>query len=133
MHVKIGYLARLRLLNGITALADLALMNLSLMFALCFFPHVFSPNSVDHPATMFLSWNIAYLLSILLLPPNGSHGLLGWAQVNGCRGETKTTDDMVRRIHLDIWYINHWSLALDLRIIWLTVRNMLGRDKGNAY
>ena len=78
MHVKIGYLARLRLLNGITALADLALMNLSLMFALCFFPHVFSPNSVDHPATMFLSWNIAYLLSILLLPPNGSHGLLGF-------------------------------------------------------
>ena len=60
-------------------------------------------------------------------------GITGWAQVNGCRGETKTTDDMVRRIHLDIWYINHWSLALDLRIIWMTVRNMLGRDKGNAY
>ena len=60
-------------------------------------------------------------------------GITGWAQVNGCRGETKTTDDMERRIRLDIWYINHWSFALDLRIIWMTVRNMLGRDKGNAY
>ena len=60
-------------------------------------------------------------------------GITGWAQVNGCRGETRTTDDMVRRIHLDLWYIHHWSLALDLRIILMTIRNMCGREKGNAY
>ena len=60
-------------------------------------------------------------------------GITGWAQVNGCRGETKTTDDMARRIKLDLWYISHWSLLLDVRIIWKTVRNMLFTDKGNVY
>lgn len=60
-------------------------------------------------------------------------GITGWAQVNGCRGETKTTDDMTRRIKLDLWYIGHWSLALDVRIVWMTIRNMLFTDRGNAY
>jgi Undecaprenyl-phosphate glucose phosphotransferase len=47
-------------------------------------------------------------------------GMTGWAQVNGCRGETRRFDDMVRRVDHDLWYINHWSLRLDLRILALT-------------
>ena len=49
-------------------------------------------------------------------------GITGWAQVNGCRGETETVDKMARRIEYDLDYLRHWSLALDLKIILMTVR-----------
>ncbi|KAA2244389.1 undecaprenyl-phosphate glucose phosphotransferase [Salinarimonas soli] len=48
-------------------------------------------------------------------------GITGWAQVQGCRGETRRLSDMERRIALDLWYIDHWSMWLDLKIIILTV------------
>jgi lipopolysaccharide/colanic/teichoic acid biosynthesis glycosyltransferase len=44
-------------------------------------------------------------------------GITGWAQVNGYRGETSTLDLMQRRVEHDLWYINNWSLALDIRIL----------------
>lgn len=44
-------------------------------------------------------------------------GMTGWAQVNGCRGETETLDKMRRRVELDIEYLNNWSLLLDLKIL----------------
>jgi undecaprenyl-phosphate galactose phosphotransferase/putative colanic acid biosynthesis UDP-glucose lipid carrier transferase len=44
-------------------------------------------------------------------------GITGWAQINGYRGETKTIDLMEQRIEHDIWYVNHWSPWLDLRIL----------------
>lgn len=44
-------------------------------------------------------------------------GITGWAQVNGWRGETETIEKMEKRIKHDIYYIRHWSLWLDLRII----------------
>ena len=47
-------------------------------------------------------------------------GITGWAQVNGYRGETDTIDKMRHRIEHDIYYINHWSPALDLKIILVT-------------
>ena len=56
-------------------------------------------------------------------------GLTGWAQVNGCRGETKTTEAMADRVRYDIWYIEHWSLTLDIKIIFMTVAQILGGDK----
>jgi len=48
-------------------------------------------------------------------------GITGWAQVNGSRGETPTVADMQRRIDLDLWYVQNWSLALDLEILAQTV------------
>lgn len=48
-------------------------------------------------------------------------GLTGWAQVNGFRGETRTIDLMAKRVELDLWYINNWSLWLDLRILMRTL------------
>jgi Undecaprenyl-phosphate glucose phosphotransferase len=48
-------------------------------------------------------------------------GITGWAQVNGLRGETDTEDKMRRRVELDLYYIDNWSMSLDLRIIALTV------------
>ncbi|EHA13925.1 undecaprenyl-phosphate galactosephosphotransferase [Halomonas sp. HAL1] len=48
-------------------------------------------------------------------------GITGWAQVNGLRGETDTLDKMERRVEHDLWYIDNWSLWLDLRIICMTI------------
>ena len=52
-------------------------------------------------------------------------GITGWAQTHGARGETKTIEDMARRVELDIWYIEHWSFWLDLQIMVKTVKNVL--------
>ena len=59
-------------------------------------------------------------------------GITGWAQINGYRGETKELSDMKNRVEYDIWYIENWSLLLDLKII---VRTMINVFKGeeNAY
>jgi putative colanic acid biosysnthesis UDP-glucose lipid carrier transferase len=59
-------------------------------------------------------------------------GITGWAQVNGCRGEIKDDDQLRDRIDHDIWYMENWSLWLDLKIIWLTLCTTLRGDK-NAY
>lgn len=48
-------------------------------------------------------------------------GITGWAQVNGLRGETDTLDKMQARIEYDLDYLRHWSLALDIKIILMTV------------
>lgn len=48
-------------------------------------------------------------------------GITGWAQVNGLRGETETVDKMAARIEYDLDYLRNWSLALDLKIILMTV------------
>lgn len=48
-------------------------------------------------------------------------GITGWAQVNGYRGETDTVEKMHKRVEYDLWYINNWSLRLDLKIIFLTI------------
>jgi putative colanic acid biosynthesis UDP-glucose lipid carrier transferase len=48
-------------------------------------------------------------------------GITGWAQVHGWRGETDTLEKMEKRVEYDLWYIEHWSLALDLKIILLTL------------
>ena len=44
-------------------------------------------------------------------------GLTGWAQINGLRGDT----DIAERIRYDIWYIENWTVALDIKILFRTV------------
>ena len=57
-------------------------------------------------------------------------GISGWAQVNGFRGETKELIEMKDRVDCDIWYIENWSLILDMKIIYLTVCNLCkGEEK----
>jgi Undecaprenyl-phosphate glucose phosphotransferase len=48
-------------------------------------------------------------------------GITGWAQVSGARGETDTLEKMRRRVELDLWYINNWSIWLDFSIMMRTV------------
>lgn len=52
-------------------------------------------------------------------------GITGWAQVNGLRGETDTIEKMRARIEYDLYYIEHWSVWFDLRIIWRTATTVL--------
>jgi putative colanic acid biosynthesis UDP-glucose lipid carrier transferase len=56
-------------------------------------------------------------------------GITGYAQVNGLRGETREPGLMEKRVEYDVNYLENWSLALDLKIIWLTVWNMVRGDK----
>ncbi|MFO3722738.1 undecaprenyl-phosphate glucose phosphotransferase [Pseudomonas sp. HLMP] len=58
-------------------------------------------------------------------------GITGWAQVSGYRGETDTLEKMEKRVEYDLWYIDNWSLWLDLRIIFMTV--FKGFINKNAY
>lgn len=60
-------------------------------------------------------------------------GITGWAQVKGCRGETKELYQMEERIEKDIWYVENWSFLLDLRIIFMTAFNMFFTKEENAY
>jgi Undecaprenyl-phosphate glucose phosphotransferase len=48
-------------------------------------------------------------------------GITGWAQVNGFRGDTSSDDKMHNRVRCDLYYIDNWSIWLDLRILFLTV------------
>lgn len=59
-------------------------------------------------------------------------GLTGWAQVTGFRGETKELWQMEGRVKRDIWYMEHWSIWLDIRIIWLTAKTIFVHDE-HAY
>ncbi|WP_026135883.1 undecaprenyl-phosphate glucose phosphotransferase [Nafulsella turpanensis] len=59
-------------------------------------------------------------------------GITGWAQVNGFRGETRETDAMSKRVEADLWYLENWSLLLDLKIIFLTIWQGIRGDE-NAW
>lgn len=54
-------------------------------------------------------------------------GMTGWAQINGLRGDT----DIEKRIQYDIWYIENWTISLDIKILLLTI--IFGFVNKNAY
>jgi putative colanic acid biosynthesis UDP-glucose lipid carrier transferase len=57
-------------------------------------------------------------------------GITGLAQVKGFRGEIETEDDMINRIKFDVFYIENWSVILDLKIIFQTIVNIFkGEEK----
>lgn len=59
-------------------------------------------------------------------------GITGYAQVNGFRGETKDNSMMEMRVIYDNWYLENWSLSLDIKIIFKTVWNAV-KGEENAY
>jgi putative colanic acid biosynthesis UDP-glucose lipid carrier transferase len=68
-----------------------------------------------------------YMLRYTIKP-----GITGWAQINGCRGETRRTEDMARRVARDLWYMRNHTFGMDISIILKTIVCMLRGDK-NAY
>ncbi len=59
-------------------------------------------------------------------------GITGWAQVNGFRGEVNSIEKLQGRVERDVWYMENWSVWLDLKIIFLTGFNIIKGDK-NAF
>jgi undecaprenyl-phosphate galactose phosphotransferase/putative colanic acid biosynthesis UDP-glucose lipid carrier transferase len=58
-------------------------------------------------------------------------GITGWAQCNGARGATPSIEHISERVRLDLWYINNWSLWLDMQILIKTFFEVM--QKRNAY
>lgn len=56
-------------------------------------------------------------------------GLTGWAQVNGSRGETPTVESMMVRLQYDLWYIDNWSIWLDISVICRTFIAILNQKE----
>ena len=72
------------------------------------------PHAIEHNE-LYKSRIPKYMLRHKVKP-----GITGWAQVNGYRGRTETREKMELRIEHDLWYIQNWSLWLDLRILLMT-------------
>ena len=59
-------------------------------------------------------------------------GMTGWAQINGWRGETDTVDKIMQGVNCDLYYIENWSLWLDMKIVLLTPMSLLTKNE-NAF
>ena len=73
------------------------------------------PHAIEHNE-QYKDQVDQYMLRHMVKP-----GITGWAQVNGFRGETDTLVKMKNRVEHDLYYIEHWSLWFDLKIIWMTL------------
>jgi len=83
------------------------------------------PHAVAHDSQFDkVVWNYAFRQRV-------KPGLTGWAQVHGCRGPTPTAALIERRVEYDLWYIDNWSLRLDLAILLQTPIEVLRAR--NAY
>jgi putative colanic acid biosynthesis UDP-glucose lipid carrier transferase len=83
------------------------------------------PHAVEHNHEYMQRIN-SYMLRHKVKP-----GITGWAQINGYRGETETDYKMAARVEFDLYYIENWSLWLDLKIVIKTIP--LGFFHKNAY
>lgn len=82
-------------------------------------PHLWTQNNL-YGATIK-----KYMVRLYVKP-----GITGLAQVRGYRGEIATDEDMINRIRYDVFYIENWSLLLDVKIIIQTVVNIfMGEEK----
>ncbi len=75
----------------------------------------------------YSKWINNYMVRLFLKP-----GITGWAQAKGYRGEVTNIELMKKRVEHDIWYLEHWSFWLDIKILWMTFLTIL-REEGNAY
>ncbi|MDQ6722918.1 MAG: undecaprenyl-phosphate glucose phosphotransferase [Thermoproteota archaeon] len=59
-------------------------------------------------------------------------GITGWAQINGYRGEITNPEQIEARVNKDLWYLENWTLWLDIQVLFSTLYQMFEGDK-NAY
>lgn len=84
------------------------------------------PHMLKH-TDMYASMVNRYAVRLLVKP-----GITGLAQCKGYRGEVSKLEDIQQRVKWDIWYLENWSLLLDIKIIFITLWNMIKGDE-NAY
>ncbi|RDS81660.1 undecaprenyl-phosphate glucose phosphotransferase [Dyella monticola] len=73
------------------------------------------PHAVEHD-DLYMRLIDGYMYRYRIKP-----GITGWAQINGARGETAKVELMARRVALDLFYIQHWSFWLDVKIVVMTI------------
>jgi len=98
-----------------------------------FFNVIQGKMSIVGPRPHALSHNEYYkdLIESYMKRHKVKPGITGWAQVHGFRGETDSVDKMAKRVEYDLYYIENWSLMLDIKIILITLfKGFLGK---NAY
>jgi putative colanic acid biosynthesis UDP-glucose lipid carrier transferase len=115
---KLGRLLRKTSLDELPQFVNVLLGNMSLIGP--------RPHMLVH-TSMYSKIMNEYMIRHFLKP-----GISGWAQVNGYRGEIKEESQLRKRIDHDIWYMENWSIWLDLKIIWMTLYITIKGDK-NAY
>jgi len=83
---------------------------------------LFGDMSIVGPRPHMVEHDIKYskLFTSFLKRHKCSPGLTGWAQVNGLRGATPNPENMKKRMEHDLWYLNNWTIFLDLYIIFKT-------------
>lgn len=84
------------------------------------------------PHPLFLTEQYSNIINQYMVRQFLKSGITGWAQVNGFRGETRNSELMEKRVEYDIWYLENWSMWLDIKIIFFTVFNVL-KGEENAY
>lgn len=85
--------------------------------------HAFLGNGGVGPRPHAVAQNevFAELISSVSRRHNVKADIPGWPEVNGYRGDTDTLEKMQRRVEYDLYYIDNWSLLLDLKIIAMTL------------
>lgn len=97
-----------------------------------FFNVLFGEMSVVGPRPHMISHTKMYADSVdrFMVRHFVKPGITGMAQVKGCRGEIETKRDIINRVKYDIFYLENWSVLLDLKIVFLTVFNIFkGEEK----
>lgn len=84
------------------------------------------PHMLQHTAA-YSALIDQFMVRHLVLP-----GITGWAQIKGLRGETYAQEAMQERVLADIWYLENWSLLLDLKITFLTAWHVIAGSE-NAH
>lgn len=84
------------------------------------------PHMLQHTAA-YAALIDQFMVRHLVLP-----GITGWAQIKGLRGETTAEKAMQERVIADIWYLENWSLLLDLKITFLTAWHIIAGSE-NAH
>ena len=81
------------------------------------------PHMVSHPH-MYAGRIDKFMVRHFIKP-----GITGLAQVSGYRGEVENENDIINRVKYDIFYLENWSLFLDIKIVFQTVYNAIKGDK----
>jgi len=84
------------------------------------------PHMLKHTEQYSILMN-EYMIRHFVVP-----GITGWAQVNGFRGEITNDEHLNKRVEYDIWYMENWSMLLDIKIIYMTLTNVFKGEK-NAF
>ncbi|MFK4722742.1 Undecaprenyl-phosphate glucose phosphotransferase [Bradyrhizobium niftali] len=104
---RVGRFLRRTNLDELPQLFNVLMGNMSLVGPR---PHATSQNET-----------FARLIASFYRRHNVKPGITGWAQVNGYRGDIDTLEKMRRRVEHDLFYIDNWSLLLDVKIVILTL------------